>query len=347
MKRLVSFGIFFLSLFSCSSGDQYEQAHKWSWDDFKEQKLLQGQVLEFDSLVMQPNDLRVYDSLLITINYNCDKLFHVFNLNTKKQVGQRIGRGQGPNEMLQPRFVEGKKDVVQVFDMATSRVYEYAVQDFAYNPNPQPIRNIKLEKSIFINACETGNQIYGYAYNPKYQLMAFNEQGKKEKELIDFPPSTISYSDTEKTDAFYMNFITDQKDKIVICYCMTDLIEIYHTDGTLVGRLHGPDGFFARFQEVHDGEVTTSSPEKGRTRDAFFSPENAGNEFFVLYSGKYIDAEDYSQLSYQLFSFTWDGKPQCLFNLSDGIFTCTVDTQRKKIYGISDDPEFHIVEFDY
>ena len=93
MKHVVLSTLFFLSLFSCSSGDQYEQAHKWSWDDFKEQKQLQGQVLEFDSLVMKPNDLRVYDSLLITINYNCDKLFHVFNLNTKKQVGQRIGRG--------------------------------------------------------------------------------------------------------------------------------------------------------------------------------------------------------------------------------------------------------------
>ena len=35
MKHVVLSTLFFLSLFSCSSGDQYEQAHKWSWDDFK------------------------------------------------------------------------------------------------------------------------------------------------------------------------------------------------------------------------------------------------------------------------------------------------------------------------
>ena len=347
MKHIILNPLFLLLFFSCSYGDKYENAQKLNWNDFKEQKQLQGHILEFDSLVMHPVDLRVYDSLLITINYDCDKLFHIFNLKTKKQIGQRIGRGQGPNDMIQPRFMEGENNAIKVFDMATSRIYEYYIQDFVANPSPRPTRTFKLEKNIFINACEIGNQIYGYAYNPKYQLMVFNDQGKKEKEIIDFPPSTISYSDAEKIDAFYMNFITDKKDKIVICYCMTDLIEIYHANGTLFKRLHGPEGFFARFKEIHDGEVTTSSPEKGRNRDAYFSPENAGNEFFVLYDGEYIDDENSSQLCKQLFSFTWDGEPAYIYNLSDGIFTFTVDDNLKKIYGINDDPEFHIVEFDY
>ena len=348
MKYKILHLLLLLSLFSCSYKDRYEKAQKWTWNDFQETQKLEGEILEFDSLIMHPADLHVYDdSLLITINYDCERLFHIFNLNTKRLIGERIGRGQGPKEMLQPRFMENDNKTILLFDMATSHVYEYKIDEFINNDDPEPARKIKLEKNIFINACEIGNRFFGYAYNPDHQIMVFNEKGQNVDEIIDFPESTIDYSNAEKIDAYYMNFISNQKDKIVICYCMTDLIEIYKTDGTLLKRLHGPEGFFSHFREVHNGKLTTSVSVKGKNRDAYFSPENAGKEFFVLYNGNYVDSETHSHLCTRLVSFSWDGDPGKIYELSDGIFTFTIDIKNKKIYGISDSPEYHIVEFDY
>lgn len=72
-----------------------------------------------------------------------------------------------------------------------------------------------------------------------------------------------------------------------------------------------------------------------------------GDEFFVLFSGKSMDEENYNILSDEIFVFSWDGIPKKILSLDQGVFAFTVDEKNKKIYGISNTPEYHIVEFAY
>lgn len=67
--------------------------------------------------------------------------------------------------------------------------------------------------------------------------------GEKTGEIIGYPNNNISYTDTEKLDAYYMNFISNGMNKFAICYCMTDLIEFYDFNGNLHKRIHGPEQF--------------------------------------------------------------------------------------------------------
>ena len=48
-----------------------------------------------------------------------------------------------------------------------------------------------------------------------------------------------------------------------------------------------------------------------------------------------------------MFVFDWDGNPKQILLLDQGIFAFTVDKENKKIYGISDKPDFHLVAFSY
>ena len=57
---------------------------------------LTGCEIAFDEPVMQPNQLVVMDTLLITINRKTEKLLHLFNLNTKKKIGEQMTMGEGP-----------------------------------------------------------------------------------------------------------------------------------------------------------------------------------------------------------------------------------------------------------
>jgi hypothetical protein len=52
-------------------------------------------------------------------------------------------------------------------------------------------------------------------------------------------------------------------------------------------------------------------------------------------------------LANQMFVFDWDGNPKQILLLDQGIFAFTVDKENKKIYGISDKPDFHLVAFSY
>ena len=169
--------------------------------------------------------------------------------------------------------------------------------------------------------------------------------GKKINAIIDYPTSSIPYSDMEKMDAYYMKFITNDSDKIVICYYMTDLIEIYNLDGILQKRLHGPEQFFVRVKE-RGGNISGTSLLKG-TRDSYFQPRSAGDKFFVLYNGGDIYDPAHTSSCKRLFSFSWDGTPKIIYNLNDPIHNFAVDKKNKKIYGISETPEVHIVAYSY
>lgn len=71
------------------------------------------------------------------------------------------------------------------------------------------------------------------------------------------------------------------------------------------------------------------------------------DHLFVLYNGKMLEEEGYNLLCKELFVFGWDGTQECHYTLDQGVSYITVDSRNRKIYGISDDPEYHIVEFEY
>ena len=347
MKINILLASLFILLNSCSSDQSnYPDARSFTLDDFTATVQLKGTTLELNDMVMKPTDILAHDSLLITIEYRGDKLFHIYNLKEQKQVNECIVMGQGPNDMLQPEFMHCNGDSIKIVDLATSTIYAYKIKDFVTEPYPEPIYRIKLQKQIFLTAQQADDNIIGYSYGTKDRLSKFDLTGKEIETFINYPVSSISYSDMEKMDAFYMKFITNGRNKIVLCHYMTDLIEIYDTNGALQKRMHGPEQFLAHFKQLQEGPMG-STPVKGMNRDAFMCPRDAGNEFFVLYNGGYIDEPGHTTSCNRLFSFSWDGVPQKIFNLDDPVFSFTADTKNKKIYGISETPEFHIVEYSY
>lgn len=76
--------LFLLSV-SCSKVERYDDAELFDFDTFVKIEELKGRMLEFDSMIMRPNGIRVYDSLLVLIEPRSEKLVHVFNLNTRKK----------------------------------------------------------------------------------------------------------------------------------------------------------------------------------------------------------------------------------------------------------------------
>lgn len=337
-----------LTFMSCSVNHRYEAAEKISLEDFAGIRKLAGHVLTFDSLIMNPADILVMDSLLLVVDSYDDKHIQLYNLKTKRKIGSRIFFGQGPNDMLQPVFVKNGKNLIQLYDMATSCLFQYDVNTFVENEVPTPLNKIKLEKRP-INSIEVLNdRVYGYSCMTEKQLFVFDAiKGTKMAEMVELPQSDIPYSNSEKINAYYMNFTTNGYDKIVVCYSMTDLISIYDLDGRLLKRLHGPSHFFSYFKEIHNGDVVTSLMDRDKNRDAYFSPVNVGDRFFVLYDGEKVNAPGHDSLCDYIYSFTWDGTPDTIYNLSEPVFSYTVDVGARKIYGISNNPEYHIVEFSY
>lgn len=346
IKFFVTFCLFIL-LVSCSQKNKYENATFFDMTDFKTTQILNGTILQFDSIIMKPSQLQIYDTLLITSNLEDQKIFHIFNLNTKRKIGERISRGQGPEEMLLPFFIQ-QKDSIKIFDMMTSTLFVYTIQEFVTNPIPNPIRKIKLDiQPLWSELALLKNKMIGVSYAPKSPCFLFDENGKKIKDFGSYPVSQIEYTDIERVDAFRSILTSNQTNRVAICHYFTDLIDIYNDNGELIKRLHGPEHFFPHFKEYKNGDIIGSKPIEKTYKDAFYSPTNVGDEFFVLYNGKLVGSENYNLLAQQILVFTWEGNPLRILHLDQGVSRISVDPNQKKIYGISDDPEFHIIEFSY
>lgn len=341
------FYLFMLLLLSCSQKDKYKQETLIEQDDFETTQALTGTTIQFDEIIMNPNRLLVCDSLLIMINSGSEKLFDIFDLKSKKKIGGRISLGQGPDDMIQPSFVSHDKEHITFFDTFKMILYEFSLNDFISNTNPVPLKKTKLDGKMMGGVGVVDEGFVGSTYDPNTLFLLFNNLGTKIGQLGKYPISNIAFSENERLKAYQFSFTTNLIDKIAVCYNWADLIDIYDKSGVLYKRISGPEHFTSQFKEFNDGKVSSARSVPGKRRDAYFNPVNVGNDFFVLFSGKSEDEEGYNILSNQIFVFSWDGEPKKRLLLDQGIFAFTVDDKNKKIYGISNTPEFHVVEFEY
>lgn len=349
MKNLFSIGILFLFYFvtSCTHERIYTNAESFDRKDFKS-KQLQGKAVEFNEPIMRPTCLLLHDSLLITCNQGSEKIFHTFNLQTKKKIGECVTVGQGPLEMLMPFFI-AQKDSIKIFDMMNSTIFTYSIPEFINKGTPIPSSRIQLSEKPFwseLGVLEHG--FVGVSYKPDSPCYLFAENGNKLKNLGTYPETLgTQYTDAEKINAYRAILTTNGKDRIAVCHFFTDLIDIYDKNGNLIAELHGPDHFATAFKESSNAEVIKSIPDPKMYRDAFYSPVGTKKSLFVLYNGKYVNEPEYNLLAQEIFVFDWDGKPQEHYKLSEGISRMVIDEDNRKIYGVSDSPEYHIVEFNY
>ena len=336
-----------LLMSSCASENTYEIETRFGWDDF-ETISLQNKELLFDEEIMNPYSLMVKDSFLMTINQRTDKLCHVFNLNTKKKVGERIEMGQGPYDMIHPFFVKSS-DSLRFYSPMNSHVYTYSLADFVGPSSAVPTSIIKLGESAFFSEVSMleGNYL-GSSYRPDAPFYVFGPDGTKAQASFgSYPVGPEKYSDIEIVDAYRSTLTTNGDDRVFLCHIFTDLSDFYDKHGKLVKRLHGPDHFHTSFSEYNDGSRIGSSPSGNYYRDAYYSPVCVDNKLYVLYNGKFVNRPGYNMLASNVLVFDCNGTPLYNYQLDKGVLSITVDARNRKIYGISREPEYHIVEYSF
>lgn len=335
-------------LFACNRKQSvYADSTLIGYEDFESAKELYAQSVDLDSCISTPIQLQVYDTVLAVMNNRAERQIDLFSLKSLQKIGERISVGQGPNDMLVPRFVGYCNESLLLSDLMSSSVSAFRLDDFIAHSTPSCMEKIVFEKRIFGEVRLLGDRYVAPARNPYCLLYEFNAKGELIDSIGRYPDIGMEMENEEKYNMFGFSFVTNQQDRVAICYNWTDLVEIYDGAGKLCNRIHGPKHFISNFRKITNGNVVSSSPIKGETRDAFFCPVDMGDEFGVLFSGKSESEEGYSILANQILVYGWDGALKQVLNLDQGIFAFAVDKSNRMIYGISDSPEFHIISYVY
>ncbi|MDU8957967.1 MAG: BF3164 family lipoprotein, partial [Bacteroides sp.] len=212
---------------SCAekSGSKYQDATLIEYQDFVSSQKLTGINFLSDKEVLKPMRIYVCDTILITMNPMEKKLFHLFSLKSKKEIGKRISLGQGPDEMIRPSIIKFNENQILIFDVATFTLFTYDTEDFISNENTIPLERKTIELQAYGEIGLLSDNLIGSTYNPKNQFIKFDNNGKKVGEFGYYPVvADLSYTDDEKLEAFKSSFVTNMKDRIAVCYKWTDLI---------------------------------------------------------------------------------------------------------------------------
>lgn len=344
--RLLILSSFFLG--GCTGIATYQNETIINWDDFEE-VVLSGKDIVFDEDIMKPYHLIVRDSILITANTNTSNICHLFNLNTYMKIGEKIAIGQGPNEMIHPFFINAD-DSLRLFDPMKSIIYIYSYDDFINSDNVSPSSQIQLNHiPYFGELSKLNDNLIGFSYEADAPCYVFDKTGKKlSKAFGDYPTGIMrQYSDLEIVNAYRSIVTTNGIDRVILGHMFTDLIDFYDGEGNLLKRLYGPDHFHTEFIEYKEGERIGSLPDGDYYRDAFYSPLCSDNKLYVLYNGKFVTEPNYNLLAEDILVFDLEGNPLYRYRLDKGVSRIAIDSINRKIYGISSNPDYHIVEFSY
>lgn len=338
-------GVFFcmlLMLFSCTS-KMDEGTQVFDWSDFPAPVVLNGDSLAFDEIMMKPVRVAVVDSFLLLKNSDVERFFHVYNIKTKKKVGERISFGIGPKEMLDPMWFIMSEDTLGILDKNKRIMDIYPDHRLLISDTVSPIHRVSF-KELLVNPVylpEVGI-ISSTFQSDEHKFALFDFEGNRHSYFGDYPDAYKNSTVYEKGIAF-MGDIAVKPDgsRWAMSHKAMDMIEIYDSKLNLINRIQGPDGIFPKVKEGN-GHVR----REGVSREGYFFPVVTDEYIYVLYDGRVYDLENPTRyLRDKLLVFDWNGKPVKYYQLSEGIFHFDIDKENGVLYGITDYPEFHIVSF--
>ena len=330
---------------SCHNSEKYENASLFSFIDFKTTTHLSATTIEFDEPIMMPLLFVKSDSLLIVQNIRSNNMLYVYNINSRKKVGEFISFGSGPNDLLRIKNMQLIGSDLYISDTQKRTVSKYCINDFhKLTENLVPIQKIKIDDS-FINIAYINNGYVATAMTPdNKRLVFYNSKGEREFASCDYPYFGKELTVIEKLEGFVSSIvISSDNNRIYLFGMTTDLIEIYDFQGALIKKLHGPEQIFPQVKEVRlpDGFIKISALEKSIF--TFFNPIIIENEIYVSYSGNHQKLDEEMPAIKHILVFDMDCNPIRRYELSKSIVSFTVDPETKLIYATSNVPDYHMV----
>lgn len=352
MKTLRSIIVFFaISVLYCSCSNQTKTDSgitEFDYNSFKTVQKLNGHVYNLDTTVLAPKRLHIYGAVLAVLTPQEDKVLHLFNLKSGKELACGLEIGQGPKELLAPEFVDtSDSSEIVLSDMAISTVVKYRLKDFLHHEDPDIVSRISLDDGIYGRIGTLQGNYVALAFCEDFLLHRFDAKGNIVDSIGTYPNTEFDVTSMEKMTMFGFQLATNGFDRIAVCYSWSDMIDIYDAEGHLLKRMHGPDHFISHYKERRMGKAVGALRVKGQSWDAYSVPVSVGNEFWVLYSGAKDLESNFSDYRKRILVFDKNGAPLRLYELDKGIIMFDVDEYNKKIYAICSKPEYHIMEYAY
>ena len=350
-SRILIGVILFYTQISCHVDKKYDYSTTFSLSDFPLIEKLDTVNMNCTPFLSIPIRMLCMDSILLVQNRKNEFFLQRYSIPSLQPKGiDCIAFGHGPEEMLSVHRIQIQDSLLWLSDKMGQSCMGYHRSDIVNKADLASVRKVHFELPFYDISPLVDSGFVATVLHPEHKRLSFFDfEGNCYATKGEYPDFGVKHSPLEQIESYVCEISIDNKNKrIWLFYTLTDLIEIYNFNGDLIKRMHGPDIFFPSMKEVSmdDGYQKVSSIED-ETRDAYFCPLMSGGKMYVLYSGKvFTRARPLSAyLLNKLMVFDLDGKPFKCYELSVPIFTFAIDESNNVLYGLSFDPEYHLVKY--
>jgi len=291
--------------------------------------------IEFEKLVKfhygNPREMIAIDSTLIFANYinGQDYYLHNYSLSLGKFDKPYIRKGRSSNEILGLASIGYHNNYLWLNDF-TAKKMMLLDKD----------KVIKGDLDDFIKFSFKTNQNYYSILIDSLKIIATgNEASKFKIEIIDLPTGNVveefgalkSYSKdlpfpVIAQASITKTFLKPTKNKIVLAYIHTDIIEIFNLNTKKSTSLQGPEKFDSYFTFYGDRWFETE-----KTRVAFIGGTATNKYIYLLYSGKNFSDKNAFKGS-DIFVYDWEMNPIKKIKLNTEVYQICITDNDKTLY---------------
>lgn len=359
--RLLSLLIYGIALFfGCAEKDV--ERHVFSLDDLPAPSKLIGAKHLYDE-ILNPNKIHFTGKYLIvgerkTIKNN---KIHILDPRNRKYVSSKGIDGLGPGEITQVQQIEhiSENEEFWTYDVEQLLFSKFEISDSSKLASEQ-VRT--RESTVFITEATwassnsvLGNMVDGWTKYIEISLsgdtLAFFGNWKD----ILIGRNLPNGHKVENLDANLVSNIHQgvlkgnlQKRMFVQAGSIVDYFEIIDLDKQTTRTFFGPIDQIPEFTIAYSMGYQMPDYNLNNLKNQYLDSYVGKNSFFLLYSNKNFRNLTDSSEPDRIFEFDFEGKPINHFILGNfKLSSFTVDEVSRKIYGISEDDNPNVVEFDY
>lgn len=299
--------------------------------------------IEFEKLVEfkleNPRQIIAIDSTLILGNYARGQKYYLqnYSLSTGKFSNPYIHKGRARNEILGLATMGFLDNYLWLNDFTGKKMMlidkDKVIKDSIISLENTSFKTNRNFRSILIDSLQiiaTGNKKSKF----KVQIIDLttgniNEEFGELKFFSDELPVHIINQAT-----YSQTLLKPTKDKLVLAYINTDVIEIFDLKTKRSISLQGPEKFDSDFKIYNNVWF-----ENEKTRVAFIDGTATNKYIYLLYSGKNFSNENAYKGSY-LFVYDWKLNPIKKIKLNKEVYQICITNDDKTLYSFDEDSKY-------
>jgi hypothetical protein len=336
-KNILLILIGFISIACNRTGKNY-------FTDFPSVYNPEGKRIEME-IPVRSGTLHLIDSLLIVTNtFDSKKNIHLFNRTNYKYISSSAVIGKGPGEITNPFLatLDKSKRVIWCMDHGKRKIIRFPIDSILFDPNYIPSYSVPVppEKRLLIQYMPYDNKLFSFLNNKpnlhskSKALISFFDHNGNILDSLNIASNYGGYEDSWKLQnsnkIFYKYNFHPSKDKIVVVFRFSDIINILDNNGNILSSIQGPDKM--------NGNPLAPLTEAVL---AYFDVCSDNKYIYCLYQGgertKNENGMIISNYPHSLFIFDWDGIPIARINFEHSVTSFVIDQLNQCIITFSPD----------